>query len=124
MTAEDDMTSIFHALAHETRRRIMDVLKLRPGIGVGELSLEFEVTRIAVMNHLAVLEGAGLVVSQKEGRTRRLYLNTAPIQMINDRWLDDFAGHWARKLTGIKYAAEAAHAQNTQAGKSKKGKVR
>jgi DNA-binding transcriptional ArsR family regulator len=120
MTTEDDMTAIFHALAHETRRRIMDVLKLRPGIGVGELALEFDVTRIAVMNHLAVLEGAGLVVSQKEGRTRRLHLNTAPIQMINDRWLDDFSSHWARKLTGIKYAAEAAHAQNTKS-KTKRG---
>lgn len=111
MYTEDDMTSIFHALAHETRRRIMDVLKVRPGIGVGELSQEFDVTRIAVMNHLAVLEGAGLVISQKEGRTRRLYLNAAPIQMINDRWLDDFTSHWARKLTNIKYAAEAAAAK-------------
>lgn len=109
------MTAIFHALAHETRRRIMDVLKARPGIAVGELAQEFDVTRIAVMNHLAVLEQAGLVVSQKDGRSRRLWLNAAPIQMINDRWLDDYAGHWARKLTGIKYAAEAAHA------KSKKG---
>ncbi|MBS0483529.1 MAG: helix-turn-helix transcriptional regulator [Proteobacteria bacterium] len=115
MATEDDMTAIFHALAHETRRRIMDVLKARPGIAVGELAQEFDVTRIAVMNHLAVLEQAGLVVSQKDGRSRRLWLNAAPIQMINDRWLDDYAGHWARKLTGIKYAAEAAHA------KSKKG---
>ena len=113
MSTEDDMTSIFHALAHETRRRIMDVLKARPGIGVGELAQEFDVTRIAVMNHLAVLETAGLVISEKDGRTRRLYLNTAPIQMINDRWLDDFTSHWARKLTGIKYAAEAAHAKAT-----------
>lgn len=106
------MTAIFHALAHETRRRIMDVLKARPGIAVGELAQEFDVTRIAVMNHLAVLEQAGLVVSQKDGRSRRLWLNAAPIQMINDRWLDDYAGHWARKLTGIKYAAEAAHAKS------------
>ena len=116
MSAEDDMTAVFHALAHETRRRIMDVLKARPGIGVGELAQEFDVTRIAVMNHLAVLETAGLVVSEKEGRVRRLYLNAAPIQMINDRWLDDYSGHWARRLTGIKYAAEAAHA------KSKRGR--
>ena len=116
MSAEDDMTAIFHALAHETRRKIMDVLKARPGIGVGELAQEFDVTRIAVMNHLAVLETANLVVSEKEGRVRRLYLNAAPIQMINDRWLDDFTGHWARKLTGIKYAAEAAHS------KSKRGR--
>src|SRR5689334_15777582 len=112
MTTEDDMTAIFHALAHETRRRIMDVLKARPGIAVGELAQTFDVTRIAVMNHLAVLEQAGLVVSQKDGRSRRLYLNAAPIQMINDRWLDDYTGHWARKLTGIKYAAEAAHAKS------------
>ncbi len=111
MSSEDDMTSVFHALAHETRRRIMDVLKARPGIGVGELAAEFDVTRIAVMNHIAVLEEAGLVVSEKDGRMRRLYLNAAPIQMINDRWLDDFTGHWARKLTGIKYAAEAAAAK-------------
>ena len=114
------MTSIFHALAHETRRRIMDVLKVRPGIGVGELAQEFDVTRIAVMNHLAVLEGAGLIVSEKDGRTRRLYLNAAPIQMINDRWLDDFANHWASRLTGIKYTAEAAHAKSNQT-KLKKG---
>jgi hypothetical protein len=92
MSDEDDMTAVFHAMAHETRRRIMDVLKARPGIGVGELASGFDVTRIAVMNHIAVLE-----------------------QMINDRWLDDFSGHWARRLTGIKYAAEAA------AGKPKKG---
>jgi DNA-binding transcriptional ArsR family regulator len=108
MSTQDDMTAVFHALAHETRRRIMDELRARPGIGVGELAQEFDVTRIAVMNHLAVLEYAGLVVSEKDGRVRRLYLNAAPIQMINDRWLDDYSGHWARKLTDIKYAAEAA----------------
>jgi DNA-binding transcriptional ArsR family regulator len=120
MTTEDDMTAVFHALAHETRRKILDLLKLRPGLGVGELAQEFDVTRIAVMNHLAVLEQAGLVVSEKDGRTRRLYLNAAPIQMINDRWLDDYTGHWARKLTGIKYAAEAAHAKSEHT-KSKRG---
>jgi DNA-binding transcriptional ArsR family regulator len=120
MSTEDDMTAIFHALAHETRRKIMDVLRLRPGIGVGELAQEFDVTRIAVMNHLAVLEDANLIVSEKDGRMRRLYLNAAPIQMISDRWLDDYTSHWARKLTGIKYAAEAAHAKSSQA-KSKRG---
>lgn len=112
------MTAVFHALAHEARRRVLDVLKAHPGIGVGELAGHFDVTRIAVMNHLTVLEDAGLVVSEKDGRTRRLYLNAAPLQMINDRWLDDYTGHWARKLTGIKYAAEAAHAK-TKRGQDK-----
>jgi DNA-binding transcriptional ArsR family regulator len=108
MSTEDDMTAVFHALAHESRRKILDVLKARPGIGVGELASRFDVTRIAVMNHLAVLEAAGLVVSEKDGRVRRLYLNATPIQMINDRWMSDYSAHWAKRITGIKYAAEAA----------------
>jgi DNA-binding transcriptional ArsR family regulator len=111
MTTEDEMSAVFHALAHESRRRIMDVLKAKPGASVGQVANEFDTSRIAVMNHLAVLEGAGLVVSEKDGRTRRLWLNASPIQMINDRWLDDYTSHWAKKLTGLKYAAEAAHAQ-------------
>ena len=105
------MSAVFHALAHESRRRIMDLIKARPGMNVGQLANEFDVSRIAIMNHMAVLEGAGLIVSQKDGRTRRLYLNAAPIQMINDRWMSDYSAHWARKLTGIKYAAEAAAAK-------------
>jgi DNA-binding transcriptional ArsR family regulator len=118
MSTEDDMTAVFHALAHESRRKILDVLKAQPGIGVGELASEFDVTRIAVMNHLTVLEDAGLVVSEKDGRVRRLYLNAAPIQMINDRWMSDFSSHWASKLTGIKYAAEAA-AEKARKGRGK-----
>jgi DNA-binding transcriptional ArsR family regulator len=118
MSTEDEMSQVFHALAHESRRKIMDLLKAHPGIGVGQLAQAFDVTRIAVMNHLAVLDAAGLVISEKDGRTRRLYLNTAPVQMINDRWLDDYSSHWAKKLTGIKYAAEAAAAK----AKKDKGK--
>jgi DNA-binding transcriptional ArsR family regulator len=108
MSTDDEMSAIFHALAHEHRRRIMDLIKARPGLSVGHLANEFDISRIAVMNHLAVLERAGLIVSEKDGRIRRLHLNAAPIQMINDRWLDDYTGHWAQKLTGLKYAAEAA----------------
>jgi hypothetical protein len=54
-----------------------------------------------------VLERAGLVVSQRDGRTRRLYLNAVPIQMIHDRWTTDYSAHWARRLTDIKAIAEA-----------------
>lgn len=111
---EQDADKLFHALAHETRRTILDLVRDKPGQGVGELAMAFDVSRIAVMNHLSVLEQAGLIISKKDGRTRRLYLNAAPIQMIHDRWLNDFSGHWASKLTGIKYAAEAAAKKGTK----------
>ncbi|MEQ8936607.1 MAG: metalloregulator ArsR/SmtB family transcription factor [Amphiplicatus sp.] len=103
-----DMDIVFQALAHESRRRMLDLVRNAPGIGVGELAQEFDVSRIAVMKHLAVLEEAGLIVSQKEGRTRRLYFNAVPIQIIYDRWTDEYSGYWAKRVASIKYAAEAA----------------
>lgn len=107
MSADRDMDAVFAALAHETRRRILDALRERPGAGVGEIAAEFDVSRIAVMKHLAVLEEANLIVSQKDGRTRRLWFNAAPIRMIYDRWTDDYSGYWSGELTRLKYLAEA-----------------
>lgn len=102
-----DMDAVFQALAHESRRRMIDLVRSAPGIGVGALAQAFDVSRIAVMKHLAVLEAAELIVSQKEGRTRRLYFNAVPIRMIYDRWTDDYSGYWSGRLADIKYAAEA-----------------
>ena len=115
MITKDDMDQVFHALAHGTRRDILDHLRITPGLTVGGLAAHFDVSRIAVMNHISVLENARLVVSEKDGRTRRLYLNIIPIQMIYDRWGDDYSQHWASNLTTIKYAAEQAAKKKDQA---------
>lgn len=111
------MDAVFQALANESRRRMLDIVKGEPGIGVGALSAEFDVSRIAVMKHLAVLEAANLVVSEKDGRTRRLYFNAAPIQMIHDRWTTEYSAYWAGQVTRIKYLAEARHAKDGEKGK-------
>ncbi len=116
------MDAVFSALAHETRRRILDMLKARPGAGVGEIAAEFDVSRIAVMKHLAVLEEANLIVSRKDGRTRRLWFNAAPIQMIHERWTSDYSAYWAGELTRLKYLAEA-RAQKADGAKTKKGRA-
>lgn len=108
MFTEDEMDAVFHALAHAHRRRILDLVKERPGQTVGELAKSFDVSRIAVMNHLAVLEQAGLLVSEQDGRSRRLYLNAVPIQMIHERWTTEYGAVWARRVTDIKRLAEAA----------------
>lgn len=86
----------------------MDIVGQRPGIQVGLLAANFDVTRIAIMNHLAVLERASLIISERSGTARRLYLNATPIRMIYERWADEFSGHWASHLLGIKQAAESA----------------
>ena len=114
MITNDDMDLVFHALAHKTRRCILDLVRDQPGQGVGELAKAFDVSRIAIMNHLKVLEEAGLLVSQKDGRTRRLYLNAMPIQAIHERWIDAYSDYWADRLSFIKHAAEGVAQSNTQ----------
>ena len=111
MITNDHMDSLFHALAHTTRREIMDHVRGTPGITVGLLAAKFDVSRIAVMNHLAVLEKADLVISRKDGKSRRLYLNTTPIQEIHNRWTDDYSAHWADRTLQIKSIAEAVARQ-------------
>ena len=122
MLNDRDMDAVFQALAHKSRRRMLDIVKEEPGIGVGALAAGFDVSRIAVMKHLTVLEEASLIVSEKNGRTRRLYFNAAPIQMIHDRWTTDYSAYWAGELTRIKYLAEAdaqTGTENIKTGKQK-----
>jgi DNA-binding transcriptional ArsR family regulator len=121
MLDDRDMDALFHALAHEGRRRMLDIIKECPGIGVGALASEFDVSRIAVMKHLGILEQAGLLVSEKDGRTRRLYFNAVPIQMIHDRWTTEYSAYWSGNLTRIKYLAEI-RARNDEKDKKKRAK--
>ncbi|MEL7099021.1 MAG: helix-turn-helix transcriptional regulator [Pseudomonadota bacterium] len=108
MITESDMDRTFAALSHQSRREMLDHLRAQPGMTVGALAAKFDVSRIAVMNHLKVLEEAGLIISEKDGRSRRLYLNAVPIQAIYERWTDTFSAHWLDRLSLIKSVAEAA----------------
>jgi DNA-binding transcriptional ArsR family regulator len=119
MDVKQNMDAVFHALAHESRRRILDIVKDRPGIAVGALAAHFDVSRIAVMKHLAILDQASLIVSEKQGRSRQLYFNAAPIQMIHERWTSEYSAYWAGKITRIKYLAEA-RATETETAREKK----
>ena len=119
MFNERDMDAVLQALGNETRRRMLDVIRARPGIAVGRLAREFDVSRVGVMKHLAVLEKAHLVVSEKQGRTRHLYFNAAPIQMIHERWTDEYSAYWAGQLTDIKYRAESRHKDEAKKNKGK-----
>ncbi len=102
-----DEDLVFKSLADRSRRTMLDLVKAEPGLTVGELADRFDVSRIAVMKHLKVLERARLIVSHREGRTRRLYLNPVPIQIIHERWTTQFTGQFAHGLTLLRDAIEA-----------------
>ncbi len=103
---ENTMDTLFHALASRVRRQALDIIKAHSGCTVNEVCEHFSISRIAVMKHLRVLEEAGLVTSQKSGRSRRLFFNAVPIQLIYDRWTDEYSQFWASKLADWKYKLE------------------
>ncbi len=85
----DDL--VFKALAGADRRRILDLLS-EGARTTSELGAELaHIDRTTVMQHLRVLEDAGLVFSRKKGRVRWNYLDVSPIQRIHERWITRFA---------------------------------
>ena len=104
----ESQDKVFQALASAPRRAILDIVRDQPGCSVMHVCKYFDVSRIAVMKHLNVLEQAGLLISEKEGRTRRLHFNAAPIQMIHERWSSEYSALWAGKLTTFKFDVEQA----------------
>ncbi len=104
------MDLLFHALAHRIRRKILDLVRASPGCSVNEVCAAFEVSRIAVIKHLRILESTQLLVVQKVGRRRALYFNAVPIQMIYDRWTSEYSGFWASQATDLKFKIEAEFA--------------
>jgi DNA-binding transcriptional ArsR family regulator len=96
------MDLVFAALAHPVRRRILDLLLESPGATVAGLTEHFKMSGVGVLKHVRVLERAGLIVAEKQGRERRLYFNVVPIQRVYDRWTNDYAKFWAGRLSDLK----------------------
>ena len=86
----------FHALADPTRRAMVERLTHGPA-SVGELKRPLAMSLPAVMQHLAVLETSGLVVSQKAGRVRTCRINP-PALAEAERWIADRRVEWERRL--------------------------
>tara|TARA_R110002072_G_scaffold104099_3_gene228437 strand:- start:9121 stop:9435 length:315 start_codon:yes stop_codon:yes gene_type:complete len=100
------MDNLFKALADQSRRYLLDQLRQRDGLTLGELCKELEMTRQAVSKHLLILEEANLVVCLREGRLKRHYLNPIPIQQIAHRWVEQFRDTQVNALLTLKQNLE------------------
>ncbi len=101
---QDDL--VFKALADPTRRFLLDLLFERDGRTLTELETQVEMTRFGVMKHLKLLEEAGLVVTRKDGREKRHFLNPVPIRQIHDRWIDKYTERHVTALLDLKNELE------------------
>jgi len=84
---------VFKALADPTRRAILDELIDRNGQTLFEICARLVSkhglgsTRQAISQHLDVLEAAGMVHTERDGRYKFHYVDTSPLETIVERWL-------------------------------------
>jgi DNA-binding transcriptional ArsR family regulator len=108
---EPDTDRLLRALADATRRTLLDRLRDRAGLTLGELSAGFTLTRQALSKHLAVLEAAQLVVAVWRGREKLHYLNPLPLQRLPARWVTTTARETGAALAALKQALKPAAMQ-------------
>ena len=95
------MNDVFHALGEPTRRTILGQLRARGPLTIREISDELPMSRQAATKHLRVLEGANLVESWTEGRTRVHRLAPDPLREVSD-WLAPYEAAWDARLQRLK----------------------
>ncbi len=89
----------FAALADPTRRAILERLA-QGDSSVTVLAEPFDVSLPAISKQLSVLENAGLLVKEKDGRVRRCRLDAAPMQEAV-RWMERYRRFWEDRLSSL-----------------------
>ena len=101
------MDAVFKALDDSSRRLLLDSLFDDDGQTLAQLTAQLPaMTRFGVMNHLRVLEDAGVVVTRKVGRSKHHYLNPVPIREVHDRWISRYTEPLADGLSRLKQQLE------------------
>jgi DNA-binding transcriptional ArsR family regulator len=97
----------FQALADPTRRAMIERLSRSPA-SVSDLARPLAMSLPAVMQHLAVLEGSGLVVSEKIGRVRTCRIQPLALNAAQ-AWIEARRAEWERRLDRLgDYLSELA----------------
>jgi DNA-binding transcriptional ArsR family regulator len=90
--ANDQLSTIFAALADPTRRAIL--ARLAEGEAtVSELAEPFEISLPAVSRHLKVLEAAGLISRTRSAQWRSSRLEAAPLGAAT-QWMETYRRFW------------------------------
>jgi len=84
---------VFNALAHPARRRVLLAIYFQGGsMTAGEVASMFEHAWQTTTRHLQVLEAAGLVKHERQGRMRIYSIEKKRLQLVSD-WLATFFRH-------------------------------
>jgi DNA-binding transcriptional ArsR family regulator len=87
----DAYESVFAALAHAARRRVLLTIYFNGGsMSAGEIAAIFEHSWQTTTRHLQVLEAAGLLTHERQGRMRIYRIQRKRLELVRD-WLAHFS---------------------------------
>jgi DNA-binding transcriptional ArsR family regulator len=96
MFSMDDLTTVLDAISHPSRRAILQRLADGPA-RVTEIAAPFDMSLNAVSKHLKVLEGAGLVDREVQGRDHVIRFRGQPLRLVSD-WVHEYQQFWTERL--------------------------
>ena len=91
-----EIDRVFQALGDATRRAMMERLSSGP-MSVSRLAEPYEMSLAAIIQHLQVLEEAGLVRTEKVGRVRSCRIDVAGLDAAQ-QWLKVLRPEWEQRL--------------------------
>jgi DNA-binding transcriptional ArsR family regulator len=107
----------FQALAHPTRRTVLDLLR-QESLPAGRIAQAFAVSRPAISKQLRLLRRAHLVQERRRGRHRLYELNPDPLRGV-DSWLSHYRMFWESNLTSLKTFVETKQARRSSGPRAK-----
>lgn len=105
-----ELDATFGALADSTRRGILEQLSDGDS-SVTKLAEPYDISLPAISKHLRVLERAGLLSQEKDGRVRRCRLDAGPMKETSD-WISRYQRFWEQQLDSL--ASYLEKLQNVQ----------
>ena len=106
----NDPDLLFKALAHRSRRTLLDLLYASDGQTLGALCQHLDMTRQAVTQHLMRSSRlrVSLALPPRRGREKLHYLNPVPLQQLYTRWIVKFERPRLKALAQLKTSLEGA----------------
>jgi DNA-binding transcriptional ArsR family regulator len=103
------LDSTFAALSDATRRGILARLAHQGDKSVSDLAAPYKMTLPAVSKHLRVLQDAGLVSRQKDGRVHHCRLRAEPMKHAA-AWIEHYRQFWEAQLDSLaRYLEDSAN---------------
>ncbi|MEV6034871.1 metalloregulator ArsR/SmtB family transcription factor [Nonomuraea sp. NPDC052116] len=115
MVQQEVLDRTFSALADGTRRQILIRLGQGPAT-IGELAEPFGMSLTGMKKHVHVLENAGLVTTEKVGRSRQCRLGAERLEDAMS-WITFYQRLWERRLDGLDAYFTLKNAPEANTGK-------